>query len=284
MTTASTPATPDRPSVAGDPSRPPLPPGGAWHLLVIGGGTAGIVGAKAAASLGASVLLVERHRIGGDCLWTGCVPSKALLAAASRAASAERPSFPDREWPGRSAAGDPPDMQMRAEIMVGVPADQAWALVGERFGDIGTWAAPITRSSLDAATGPGAVRTCHVRGFGPAPAGVVHERLITFDAAGRSLSYEADGLPRFIAGAVNRWSVTAQGEGACTVRAHATLTLRGPMRLLGWLVRSRLRASATAVLDELRHYLETGTPHPRKLAAATAGPGAGSATGDATVR
>ena len=57
-------------------------------LLVIGGGTAGMVGAKTAASLGARVLLVERDRTGGDCLWTGCVPSKALLAAADAAASA----------------------------------------------------------------------------------------------------------------------------------------------------------------------------------------------------
>ncbi|MDQ2757087.1 MAG: FAD-dependent oxidoreductase [Actinomycetota bacterium] len=54
----------------------------AWDLLVIGGGTAGLVGAKTAAGFGASVLLVERDRIGGDCLWTGCVPSKALLNAA----------------------------------------------------------------------------------------------------------------------------------------------------------------------------------------------------------
>lgn len=45
-------------------------------LLVIGGGTAGLIGAKTAASLNASVLLVERDRPGGDCLWTGCVPSK----------------------------------------------------------------------------------------------------------------------------------------------------------------------------------------------------------------
>ena len=59
-----------------------------WDLLVVGGGTAGIVGAKTAARLGARVLLVERERTGGDCLWTGCVPSKALLAAACVAASA----------------------------------------------------------------------------------------------------------------------------------------------------------------------------------------------------
>lgn len=59
-----------------------------WDLLVIGGGTAGVVGAKTAARLGARVALIERERTGGDCLWTGCVPSKALLAAASRAAEA----------------------------------------------------------------------------------------------------------------------------------------------------------------------------------------------------
>jgi pyruvate/2-oxoglutarate dehydrogenase complex dihydrolipoamide dehydrogenase (E3) component len=57
-------------------------------LLVIGGGTAGIVGSKTAASLGARVLLVESDRTGGDCLWTGCVPSKSMLAAASAAAEA----------------------------------------------------------------------------------------------------------------------------------------------------------------------------------------------------
>lgn len=61
-----------------------------WDLLVLGGGTAGIVGAKTAASLGADVLMVERERPGGDCLWTGCVPSKSLLAAASHVAGARR--------------------------------------------------------------------------------------------------------------------------------------------------------------------------------------------------
>ncbi|MFB0835040.1 dihydrolipoyl dehydrogenase family protein [Arthrobacter halodurans] len=59
-------------------------------LLVVGGGTAGIVGAQTAASLGARTLLVERARTGGDCLWTGCVPSKTLLAAASDAARLRR--------------------------------------------------------------------------------------------------------------------------------------------------------------------------------------------------
>ncbi|MEJ7634328.1 FAD-dependent oxidoreductase [Aeromicrobium sp.] len=59
-----------------------------WDLVVVGGGTAGIVAAKTASGLGAHVLLVERHRTGGDCLWTGCVPSKALLAIAHQGGAA----------------------------------------------------------------------------------------------------------------------------------------------------------------------------------------------------
>ena len=72
------------------PSDPLAPPQGAaaWDLLVVGGGTAGLIGAQTAAALGATVLLVERARTGGDCLWTGCVPSKSLLAAAHAAADA----------------------------------------------------------------------------------------------------------------------------------------------------------------------------------------------------
>lgn len=54
-------------------------------LLVVGGGTAGIIGATTAAGFGARTLLVEQARTGGDCLWTGCVPSKTLLSAAEHA-------------------------------------------------------------------------------------------------------------------------------------------------------------------------------------------------------
>ena len=58
-----------------------------YNLVVVGGGTAGLVCAAGAAGLGARVALVERGFLGGDCLNFGCVPSKALLAAARAAAS-----------------------------------------------------------------------------------------------------------------------------------------------------------------------------------------------------
>ena len=48
-----------------------------YNMVVIGGGTAGLVSAAGAAGLGAKVALIERNLLGGDCLNVGCVPSKA---------------------------------------------------------------------------------------------------------------------------------------------------------------------------------------------------------------
>jgi pyruvate/2-oxoglutarate dehydrogenase complex dihydrolipoamide dehydrogenase (E3) component len=58
-------------------------------LCVIGAGSGGLSVAAGAAQMGAAVVLIEKHEMGGDCLNTGCVPSKALLAAA-HAAQAQR--------------------------------------------------------------------------------------------------------------------------------------------------------------------------------------------------
>jgi len=58
--------------------RPPTPPP-RYNLVVIGGGTAGLVAAAGAAGLGARVALVEENLLGGDCLNVGCVPSKCVI-------------------------------------------------------------------------------------------------------------------------------------------------------------------------------------------------------------
>lgn len=63
-------------------------PAGRYNLVVIGGGTAGLVSAAGGAGLGARVALIERHLLGGDCLNVGCVPSKGLISAAQVAAQA----------------------------------------------------------------------------------------------------------------------------------------------------------------------------------------------------
>ena len=56
--------------------------GNRYDLVIVGMGSGGMVASEFAAGLGLRVAVVERGRVGGDCLWTGCVPSKALLASA----------------------------------------------------------------------------------------------------------------------------------------------------------------------------------------------------------
>ncbi len=53
-----------------------------YHLIVIGAGSGGLVAAAGGAGLGARVALLEKNKMGGDCLNTGCVPSKALIRTA----------------------------------------------------------------------------------------------------------------------------------------------------------------------------------------------------------
>lgn len=62
-------------------------PAGRYNMVVIGGGTAGLVSAIGATGLGAKVALIERDLLGGDCLNVGCVPSKGLISAARIAAT-----------------------------------------------------------------------------------------------------------------------------------------------------------------------------------------------------
>src|SRR5713226_6165070 len=53
-----------------------------YDMTIIGGGSGGLTAARIAASLGANVLLIDKERLGGDCLHYGCVPSKSLIHVA----------------------------------------------------------------------------------------------------------------------------------------------------------------------------------------------------------
>ncbi len=54
-----------------------------YDAIIIGGGAAGLTSAGIAANFGAKTIMIEKERLGGDCTWTGCVPSKTLIKAAS---------------------------------------------------------------------------------------------------------------------------------------------------------------------------------------------------------
>jgi hypothetical protein len=62
----------------------------------------------------------------------------------------------------------------------------------------------------------------------------------------------AEGMPAFVSNAINRWSVQAEAANRCVVRAHATLELHGPIRVVEALLRVQLERSGAHVLEELR--------------------------------
>ncbi len=107
-------------------------PGGRYHLVVIGAGTAGLVTAIVAAGLGARVALIERRLMGGDCLNFGCVPSKGVIAAARRWNAGR--ADPEFGAPGAGGLGDfGAAMERMRRIRAAIGQDDA----AERFRDAG---------------------------------------------------------------------------------------------------------------------------------------------------
>ncbi|MBL8680486.1 MAG: SRPBCC family protein [Myxococcales bacterium] len=164
-------------------------------------------------------------------------------------------------------------MELHNEIVIEAPAERVWRALGERFMHVSEWAAPIEASCPigEQSPGVGVTRACTIAPFGPFDAGIVKERLTRFDADAMAFEYEAlEGMPRFIERAVNRWSVESIDAHRSRVRIHATVSLRGAMRLFGWLFAWQMRSAGSLVAEELKHFVETGQPHPRKQAALSA--------------
>ena len=108
-------------------------PEGRYNLIVIGGGTAGLVSAIGAAGLGAKVALIERDLLGGDCLNVGCVPSKALISAARTAACVRDASRFGVRVPDGTSVDFAAVMQRMRRLRAGIsPHDSA-----ARFRDAG---------------------------------------------------------------------------------------------------------------------------------------------------
>lgn len=93
-----------------------------YDVVVIGGGSAGLPAAGLAADLGARVALIEREKLGGECLYTGCVPSKALLHVARVAARVR-----DARRYGLSAHLDPVDLR--------AVEDYVWQVIAEVYAE-----------------------------------------------------------------------------------------------------------------------------------------------------
>ncbi|MFK7768667.1 MAG: mercuric reductase [Mariniblastus sp.] len=107
-----------------------------YQLVAIGAGTAGLVSAAGASGLGARVALIERELMGGDCLNVGCVPSKALIAAA-KAAAAVRDAGKFGVESGEDGPDPKFDFAKSMERMRKLRADISPVDSAQRFTDLG---------------------------------------------------------------------------------------------------------------------------------------------------
>ncbi|TVP78730.1 MAG: mercuric reductase [Gemmatimonadales bacterium] len=109
-------------------------PASRYDLVVVGGGSGGLVSSAIGAAVGGRVALVERGLLGGDCLNSGCVPSKAVLRSASAWAGARRAR---EAFHGPEASGDG-DFAAVMERMRRIRADISPADSAARFTELGS--------------------------------------------------------------------------------------------------------------------------------------------------
>ena len=114
-------------------------------ICVIGGGPGGLSVAAAAAGFGVPTVLIERRKMGGDCLNTGCVPSKALLAAAKRAEAIRSAGAFGLDAPNIGVNFAKVHDHVHGVIAAVAPADSA-----ERFTGLGVRVIRGTRNSRTA--------------------------------------------------------------------------------------------------------------------------------------
>jgi len=156
---------------------------------------------------------------------------------------------------------------IRAEVTIEAPADEVWEVVAHQFDRVADWATAIPTSTSIAGVAtrvdaPVKGRVC-TTGVGMVPE--VEERIVAYDEANRTLTYEGYGMPKFIKTARNRWQVEAIDDRRSRVSLEATLVPRGIIGgLMYLLLRIQLARIGPQFLSDLKYYVEHGDPSPRK--------------------
>jgi hypothetical protein len=161
-------------------------------------------------------------------------------------------------------------MQIITETVIEAPAAAVWDIVGDRFGQAHEWASLLNHSAGHGAPLSGRVRearSCDVKGMGN-----IQERLVEFDPERHVVSYEVTkGFPFFVRRGVNHWQISGLGATRCRVTTTASLTTKGIVGfMMAPMMRMQMAGMMRTMLEDLKHYAETGQPHPRKMKSAHA--------------
>ena len=158
-------------------------------------------------------------------------------------------------------------MDFRKSVIIDAPLDKVWKIAAQDFHKVELWASTVHSSKANEALSvpEGAEvggRIC-ATGMGDPKETFAH-----FDADDCRFTISFEGLPPFIRNAQNAWSLRAVGPDRTEVTNDVTMDFNTfPGRLLQPLMRGRLERNIDNLLEELQHFAETDTAHPRKAEA-----------------
>lgn len=156
----------------------------------------------------------------------------------------------------------------RSEITLNAPIAKVWQMLAEDFAEIGKWS-----SGVDYSEGLGegingskyAERACKISAAGFSD---TKERILQYDK-NRTLRYSLyHGLPGFVISAENTWMFYKVNDVTTRIVGQTEMHVKG---IMGFLFRGMMRSNLNRVLaemaEEVKYYIENGTPHPQKIKA-----------------
>ncbi|MEM8964196.1 MAG: SRPBCC family protein [Acidobacteriota bacterium] len=160
-------------------------------------------------------------------------------------------------------------MHINRQITIDAPIDQVWDVLGHRYDQVDRWASSVSHSApsavgqpLDGA--PVAGRVCQTE-LGP-----FKESIFEYDENKNVLAYRASGskMPFFVKDLRNRWSLNKVDDTRTEVDMAMSAELAFPFNLIMSLpMKTQFARVLDFAIEELKHYVETGNPHPRKVQA-----------------
>lgn len=142
-------------------------------------------------------------------------------------------------------------MKLTIEKIVEAPADQVWHLLGERFGQIGSWADAIEASHLDGELETGSVRTCELRPSSIG-SGTITEEITQFDRATRTVGFKVlTGLPGFMRHVENIYSVIPMPDGRSRITSNLTVKMSWYMAPMTPVIRKNFGKLVGGFIKEL---------------------------------
>ncbi len=152
-------------------------------------------------------------------------------------------------------------IQFEREITLNAPASHVWDILANNYEKVGDWATVIPESAPRTdARGKLAGRTC------TSSYGDVKEMITHWDDDQMTYSYEADGLPAMFKQGANTWSVVEVDNNTSKVFMELKMEISPlPGFLIGWIMKPKMSKDMDGLMEDLKHYVEKGTPHPKKV-------------------